>query len=399
MRPFSFFALTLPLLALTACQPAKKTAPVKIDTEVYNKIQTQLIDAQPGSTIELPAGTFHFDRPLSLDDIKNVTIKGAGMNKTIFSFSGQKAGAEGLKITADSVTLVDFTIQDTKGDAIKVQDSKGVTFRRVKATWSEGPKTENGGYGLYPVACDGVLIEHCEVSGASDAGIYVGQSRNVIVRNSYAHENVAGIEIENCTNAEVYDCKSENNSGGILVFDLPGLPAGNGRSCKVHNNKIIGNNHHNFAAEGNIVGTVAPGTGMILLAAKDVEVYDNQIIGHKTMGIAIASYQITELKWDDAKYDPYSYDIKLHNNHFERKKAIPDLTKDFGKLINLVFIGKPQDIIYDGITDDKRPKGSNPMNLCIDQPQEGLRFGNVDAAHEFKNVVTDLAAYKCQRSL
>jgi hypothetical protein len=89
----------------------------------------------------------------------------------------------------------------------------------------------------------------------------------------------------------------------------------------------------------------------------------------------------------------------LHNNHFERKKAIPDLTKDFGKLINLVFIGKPQDIIYDGITDNKRPKGSNPMNLCIDQPQEGLRFGNVDAAHEFKNVVTDLAAYKCQRSL
>ncbi len=398
MRQYAFFAGLL-ILTTTACQQAKKNTPVKIDTAVYNTIQTQLIDAQPGSIIKLPAGTFQFDRPLSLDDIKNVTIKGAGMNTTILSFKGQKAGAEGLKITADSVTLEDFTIVDTKGDAIKVQDSKAVTFRRIKATWSEGPKTENGGYGLYPVACDGVLIENCEVSGASDAGIYVGQSRSVIVRNSYAHENVAGIEIENCTLAEVYNCKSENNAGGILVFDLPGLPAGNGKSCKVHHNKIINNNHKNFAAEGNIVGTVAPGTGMILLAAKDVEVYDNQIIGHKTMGCAIASYQITELKWEDAKYDPFSYDIYLHNNHFERKKALPDLTKDFGKLINLVFYGKPQDIIYDGITDDKRPNGSNPMNLCIDQSQEGLRFGNIDAAHEFKNVVTDLKAYKCQRAL
>lgn len=51
--------------------------------------------------------------------------------------------------------------------------------------------------------------------GASDAGIYVRQSRDVIVRNSRAEFNVAGIEIENTVNADVYGNTATNNTGGI----------------------------------------------------------------------------------------------------------------------------------------------------------------------------------------
>jgi parallel beta-helix repeat protein len=390
------YLLTCSILCLLfSCKNEKPVVAGEINTQLYNDLQTQLIDAKPGDVIKIPAGTYFFDRPLSLDGIPRVTIQGAGRDKTILSFLGQKAGAEGLKITADSVTIQDLTIQDTKGDAIKVQDSKNVTMRRLKTTWSGGAKASNGGYGLYPVACKGVLIEHCEAAFASDAGIYVGQSSEVIVRNSYAHENVAGIEIENCTNSEVYDCRAENNTGGILVFDLPDLPAGNGKTCKVYRNKVISNNHKNFAPEGNIVGIVAPGTGMILLAAKDVEVYDNQILQHKTMGLAIASYQITQLKWKDEKYDPFAYDIKIRNNKFERKKALPDLSKDFGKMVNVYFKGSSQDLLYDGIHDDQRPKGPNPMNICIDQPEKGLRFANIDAANDFKNINKALGPYQC----
>jgi parallel beta-helix repeat protein len=390
-----FFQIALLFAICTACsnQPAEIHAP---DTALYTDIQTQLINAKPGDVIKIPAGTHYFDRPLLLDGVKGVTIQGAGKDKTILSFLGQKAGAEGLKITADSVLVQDLTVIDSKGDAIRIQDAKNITLRNVKATWSGGAKAANGGYGLYPVGCDGVLIDKCEASFASDAGIYVGQSRNVLVTNSYAHENVAGIEIENCTNAEVRYCRSEKNTGGILVFDLPGLPAGNGKTCKIHHNKILRNNHRNFAPEGNIVATVAPGTGLIFLAAKDVEVYKNEVIGHKTMGAAIASYHMTQLKWDDKNYDPFTYDIKLHDNHFERKATIPDLTKDFGKMVNVYFRGKPQDILYDGILDDKRPKSANPMNICIDQPQNGLRFANIDAANDFKNIQTDLKPYLCK---
>lgn len=71
--------------------------------------------------------------------------------------------------------------------------------------------------------CTNVLIEGCTAIGASDAGIYVGQSKNIIVRNSRAYHNVAGIEIENSLMADVYDNESTENTGGVLVFDLPDL--------------------------------------------------------------------------------------------------------------------------------------------------------------------------------
>ncbi len=385
------------VLLLWQCQSdTASNAAISIDEAMYATLQEQLINAQPGDVIEIPAGTFEFDRPLSLDGVANVTIKGAGMEQTILSFRGQKAGAEGLKITADSVTIEDLTVLDTKGDCIKIQDSRSVTLRRVKTAWSGGAKPENGGYGIYPVACTNVLIEYCEAAFASDAGIYVGQSENVIVRHCYAHDNVAGIEIENCINSEVYDCRAEQNTGGILVFDLPDLPVTNGHSCKVYRNKIIDNNHKNFAPSGNIVGIVPPGTGIILLAAKKVEIFDNQIIGHKTFGTAIASYQITENTWNNQDYDPFSYDIYIHDNTYERKRAIPDLTKDFGKMVNVVFAGKPQDILYDGIVDTQRSGSTNPMNICIQQRDESLRFANVDAANNFKKVDKDMRPYDCK---
>lgn len=387
---------TLISILVYSCQNAsREPVPGETATELYNQLQEQLINARPGDVIEIPEGRYAFDRPLSLDGIAKVTIRGAGMDKTVLFFKDQKVGAEGLRITADSVTVENLAIMDTKGDAIKAQDCNGITIRNVKTSWSGGPDENNGGYGLYPVSSKNVLIENCEASYASDAGIYVGQCENVVVRNSYAHENVAGIEIENCINSEVYNNRAENNTGGILVFDLPELPAGNGRGCKVYDNRIIENNHKNFAPEGNIVGIVPPGTGIILLAAKGVEVYNNEIIGHKTIGTAIASYYITEKPWDDEHYDPYTYDIYIHGNRYERKRAVPDLSKDFGKLVNYLFPGKPQDILYDGIIDAERPAGPNPMNICIQQDGEDLRFASIDAANDFEQVQTELGPYGC----
>lgn len=400
MRPniTQFTTIVALAILLSQCHSDSKTEASggAVNEEMYAQLQQQLLDAQPGTVIKIPEGTFEFDRPLSLDGISNVTIQGAGKDKTILSFKNQKVGAEGLKITADSVTVQDLTILDTKGDCIKIQDSKQVTLINVKTAWSGGAKETNGGYGIYPVACDNVIIDQCEAAFASDAGIYVGQSSNVIVKNSYAHDNVAGIEIENCINAEVFDCKSENNTGGILVFDLPDLEVVNGHTARVYRNKIIENNHKNFAPEGNIVGIVPPGTGIIILAAKNVEIFENEIIGHKTIGTAIASYQITEKPWNNKSYNPFSSDIYIYNNTYQRKRTLPDLSKDFGKMVNFVFAGKPQDILYDGIIDDSKTS-QNPMNICIQQTGEDLRFANVDAAHDFKNVDKDITKYQCEK--
>lgn len=361
----------------------------------YEIIQEKLLDAKAGETIFIPRGLYKINRSISLDGIPRVTIKGEGKEETILSFMDQTSGAEGLRITADSITLLDFTIADAKGDAIKLQDCKGVNINGVKTTWTQGAKSTNGGYGLYPVQCEDVMIDNCEAAFASDAGIYVGQSKNVVVKNCHAHHNVAGIEIENCLNSEVFDNLAENNTGGLLVFDLPDLEVVNGNNCKLYNNKIISNNLKNFAAEGNMVAIVPPGSGIILLAAKDVEVYNNEILDHKTLGIGITSFHMTELPWKDERYDPFTYNINIHDNVIERKATLPDVTKKFGQMVNMLFPGKPQDILYDGITKDDS-KGANPMNICIkNNKAEDLRFANIDAANDFDNINRALEPYDC----
>src|SRR6185369_12957100 len=83
--------------------------------------------------------------------------------------------------------------------------------------------------------------------GASDAGIYVGQSTQIVLRDNRAEMNVAGIEIENSTYADVYNNTATNNTGGILVFNLPGLPVKDGRKTRVYSNHIHDNNTDNFA--------------------------------------------------------------------------------------------------------------------------------------------------------
>lgn len=343
--------------------------------------------AEDGSVIEIPAGFYPLETQLILDNKKNVTIKGAGMEQTVLSFRELKSGGEGIKIVGEDIALRDFSVEDAPGDGIKAQDTDGLTFRRINVTWTHGDKSKNGTYAIYPVQCKNVMIDECIAAHSRDAGIYVGQSENIIVKNSLAFGNVAGIEIENCDNAEVFDNVVRENAGGILVFNLPGLPKPDGKGTKIYQNKIIENNHKNFATaigegpNGNTVTMIPPGSGIVLLAAKEVEVFDNELIRNKTFGIAIASYQITGFPTEAPNWSPYSNNISIHDNTYDRKGAgIPDLSRELGQLVSFYNAhgkGKTQDIIYDGFWKETPGESieDNPMNICIDEPDlSRLRF-------------------------
>ena len=86
-------------------------------------------------------------------------------------------GSKGIEATGDNFVIENLSVEDTRGNAIKVVGSKNVTFRNVRTDWTGEPKTSNGAYGIYPVQCENVLIDGCIVRGAADAGVYVGQSR------------------------------------------------------------------------------------------------------------------------------------------------------------------------------------------------------------------------------
>ncbi len=328
--------------------------------------QTALINAKPGDTIEFGPGKFTFTSTLSCD-VNNVTIKGAGTDKTTLAFDQQKqgTGGEGIKVTSkQKFTIEDLAIEDAKGDAIKVDGCDGVTFRKVRVSWTGGPKETNGAYGFYPVLSQNILIEECIARDASDAGIYVGQSENIIVRHCTAENNVAGIEIENSVNADVYENTATHNTGGILVFSLPGLPKKIGHHCRVYNNKVVENNLDNFAPPGNTVAGVPAGTGVMIMANRQVEVFDNTIENNQAVSLSIISYKTTGKPYDDAGYDPYCEAIYIHNNKF-----IGGGDKPSGKLPALLAAlttdGKLPSIAYDGIVDPKYADGKLPDKSAI----------------------------------
>lgn len=385
---FRLWILTC-IIGMVSCNISREIQPTE---DVQKILQERLIMAQNGETILLSEGIFHFTSTLSLDGKSNITIKGKGPDKTILSFKNQKDGAEGLKIKGKNIILEDFAVEDTKGDAIKVQDTDSITLKNIRVEWLGEPKTTNGSYGLYPVTCKNVLIENCYARGASDAGIYVGQSENVIVRKNQATENVAGIEIENSTNVQVYENQVFNNTGGILVFDLPDLPKKNGGNIEVQNNQVKDNNHTNFAAKGTTVSILPAGTGMMVLACREVIFKQNIIKNHQSIGITVVSFPTTGLPLKDSLYNPFVSQVRIENNLIEKSGYAPDTTRPLGQLLFQLFKNQVPNILFDGLKPPKVPQ--NFYSVCLSN-QEGT-FVDIDAPNRFKKPISDKKLFECK---
>ena len=377
MRILMIGASSLALLAGAAQAKVLSVAP---GGDAQEKLQSALLDAKPGDTVKIAAGRYELTDGLSLD-VANVTVKGAGPDATILSFKGQKSSGEGFLITSSKVTVRDLGVEDTKGDGIKSKGVDQISFVNLKVSWSGGPKETNGAYGVYPVASTHVLIDKVTVNGASDAGIYVGQSKFIIVRNSRAEFNVAGIEIENSMNADVFDNVATHNAGGILVFDLPNLPQMGGHSTRIFRNKVVQNDTKNFAKKGAIVGDVPTGTGVMLMANRDVHVFDNDIDQNATAAVMIISYTKA---YDDLTYNPLPRDIVVRDNKIGKNGWDPQFAG--GDIIAKALGGSLPPVIWDGVTNYTRKGATTPEMAHVrltDGPVANLHFaapGNVFSA-------------------
>ncbi len=351
-------------------------------------LQEQLIQAKSGDIITIPAGVHEMSRSLSLN-VSGVTIAGEGMDSSILSFKNQVQGAEGLLVSADDFLIRDLAIEDTIGDALKINDSNNVQILRVRTEWTGGPLSTNGAYGIYPVQSNNVLIDEAVAIGASDAGIYVGQSSQIIVRNSRAEYNVAGIEIENSTFADVHNNVTTNNTGGILVFDLPNLPVQGGRNTRVYNNQIFANNTDNFAPEGNIVAGVPSGTGLMIMANDNIEVFDNSFENNNSANVLIVSYLINEIPINDPNYDPFPESIFIHNNQYTGGGETPD-SEPLALLQAATGQALP-DIIWDGML---APGKTASDALCFSEAAD-TSFVSLDASNGFAQPSFDATVHNC----
>ena len=365
-------ALLIALLASSSLAQAKMIH-VGPGGNAQEKLQTALIEAQPGDSVHIAAGRYSLADGLSLD-VDGVTVKGDGPDKTILDFTAQKVAGEGLLITSDNVVVRDLGIENAAGNGVKSKGSDGIALVNLRVEWTGGPKSTNGAYGLYPVSSKNVLIDRSVVKGASDAGIYVGQSQNIIVRGSRAEMNVAGIEIENSYDADVVGNTATNNAGGILVFDLPDLPQQGGRNVKLTNNQVIANNHVNFAAPGNIVAGVPSGTGIMVMANSNVLVTGNHVMGNNGSAVMVVAYTQA---FTDKAYNPLPRSVSVAGNHFMDNGKAPAFAG--GKEIAAAVGGTIPPVLWDGITRYAVPGGGGEKlaegGINIDAPGISLNLG------------------------
>lgn len=350
-RPVRFLAaksLVCGLTLLMAGAAQAKTIMIPAGDDAQTRLQEALIVAEPGDVVQLGEGVFRLTDGLSLD-VNGVTVRGAGMEKTILDFAGQQGAGEGLLVTSDDVVLRDFGVRDSRGDGIKSKGADRIVYLSIRVDWTGEPKATNGAYGIYPVESEHVLIDGAIVRGASDAGIYVGQSRQIVVRDSIAVQNVAGIEIENCYDADVHDNVATGNAGGILVFDLPGLPQQGGHNVRVFDNIVVNNMTPNFAPAGNIVASVPTGSGIIVMANRDVEIYDNVFEGNGTSNIMITGYRYGAAP---EGYQPLPMRIRAFDNMHGRTGFQPGLPG--GAELAAAFGGQLPPVLWDGSGSDIR---------------------------------------------
>lgn len=408
-------AILICLILITGCTTSQKPEGTLGTVLVFspgqeNDIRAALIDIKGDTEIVLKEGIYRFDKISLQGPVNKVIFRGAHPEKTIIDFSGQTSGGEGMRV--DNVTdfeIRDIQLRESVGDLLKVKDGKDVRFINVHTVWLGEPDTDNGGYGIYPVLCENVLIDGCYVRGASDAGIYVGQSINAVIKNSKAEFCVAGIEVENTINAEVYDNEASNNAGGILVFDHPGLKH-DGRNVSVYRNHVHDNNYRNFAPAANSatgVGNLPPGTGVMVLRTSNVQVYENEIHHNNTMSVGVLSYLTVDpdILQNNPEFDPFPRDITLRNNKITKAKTFPRTVEGHTLAQNIVNIhqmltasgilspeqGMPH-ILYDGIATSP---GVNPNRLCIDETDE-ITFINLDFANDHTNIHFDKSLYTCK---
>lgn len=361
------------------------------------------------TTIVLGKGKFAMTNQVTIRN-NGVHLIGQGIDMTTLDFAATTGQSEGVDVISNGFLIQDVTVLDAKKDGIRVESSNGVTFRRIRATWTAQDNPSNGAYGIYPVKSQNVLVENSRAENAADAGLYVGQCQHVIVRNNVVTGNVAGLEIENTQYADVYGNTAENNTGGIVVFDLPGNPI-IGRDVRLRDNIIRNNNHHNFAA-GGTVAVIPVGTGTFAMASRRVEITGNTYENNNTIDISVISGKVVEpdkTKWAHVpselvgKYDDLallagdggtltnyrSENIVISGNHHKGSGTKPDQDdlKHLGQLLMAMYGGDPiSNVTYDafdetGFNSTTAASNTNENHICIGGNTEGT-FGSLGLEHQ-----------------
>jgi len=196
----------------------------------------------------------------------------------------------------------------------------------------------------------------------------------------------------------VYANVATNNTGGILVFNMPNLPKP-GLATRVFNNEIYSNNTANFAPEGGAVAGVPAGSGVLINSNDQVEIFENDIRDNDTANIIISSFFATTYTERSAQpdFDPFPEAIFIYDNRFSGGGSSPD--GEYLKTLKLAHYGLSgsfPDVVWDGIVNkDLLVDGDLPLDQSICIPDVDVVMLNIDMGNNFANVTEDMKSHRC----
>jgi parallel beta-helix repeat protein len=231
-------------------------------------------------------------------------------------------------------TVSDFRIH---GFTIRNADDTGLRLTGVDGYEILGGRyLDNEEYGPFPVCSTRGRIAGNFAAGHKDAAIYVGDDDDVVVEYNVVTRSAIGIEIENSTNAIVRFNGIGNNTTGILVVVLPGLPMPFTDDVLIEGNIVVANNFPNPIPidEPSPVALLPSGTGILNVGGDRVIIRDNLIADNGSVGLALVGNFFAAL---DPRIEPFIDGNEVRDNLIVDNGLSPDPERALTPGVDIVF--------------------------------------------------------------
>lgn len=266
----------------TSVKLADVASPHTVLVTPGTSIQAAVNAVGAGGTVLIQPGVYRDSVVVTAPGVRLQGLDGGNGEGVVIENPGSAGNGVHVTDTARDFVLENVTVRGFEENGVLLVGVDGFRLARVHTE-------RNGEYGLFPVLSAHGLIENCTATGHADTGIYVGESSDVEVRTSTAWANVAGFEIENSTRVSLTQSRSFDNTIGILVSLLPGLPVMTAGDILVAHDQVDNNNRPNFGNPEDIVALLPSGSGIIVIGPDRVTVSHNTVTSNHSTGIALGS--------------------------------------------------------------------------------------------------------------
>lgn len=347
-----------------------------LEVKPGESIQKVVNLAKAGDTIRVHPGIY---REFVYIDQPNITLIGIIKDGKWPTLDGGGELNDGIIASGSGFHIENFRVRNYKANGVMSQGANNVVMRRLFI--------ENTGiYGIYPTMGTNITVEDTVSVGIADAAIYIGMCTHVDVRRNETFGSVIGIEVENSEHVLVEENTVYDNSAGIVVFAIPGLPRKRAEDVIIRRNFVYDNNHRNFAEPGALAAGVPPGIGIGILAADRVTIESNIIRRNSFAGIALGDHGLLPSSQAvDPEVEPNPDGNRILKNVFldNGQRSWSDLVSWLLYVVRTLFYGsggerpkgpdgKPIGLFPTGFDVVARGKGTGN---CLQQPDNITRVG------------------------